>query len=411
MMKINRPHTTVLGWLGAVLVLNTVHSNAADEPKATATAEAPGGVATGTVSTQTSGSVSIKVSASGPNGKSATQSVGQSVTAAESTGAGTQSAAVTVTSDGNKQKVTVTTVGPDGQVQTVTNEGQEGKLPPIPLHLPGGQKMAVSLHPAPTRLEKVTYAGLVVEEVPEVLGKHLPLPKGMGLVVTAVLKDSPAEKAGIRKDDILLRFDDQLLATQDQLRKLTRSRKAGDKVRFGIVHEGRETSMEVALAEREEDVANPGHGPWQPFGWMKGGGAGVPNLREAAEQARLKAAEVAKAAAELRRRVGDRFEKGGEPGHPTGPGMEAVERLERELRKLREEVERSRGTEPGHSVEREQPRGGGRDGARSPRGPRDGERPPAGPRDGERPPGGPRDEERPSGGQRDGERPPGGPRS
>ncbi len=392
-MKKNRQYTKVRACVGAMLALAGGVSKAADETKAAAATQASSGGATSTTSTEAVGNVSIKVSATGRDGKPVTQS-----------------SAVTLSSDGTKQKVTVTTVGPDGKLHTVTNEGQEGKMPPIPLPFPDGRKMAMSLHPAPTRIEKVTYAGLVVEDVPEVLGKHLPIPKGMGLVVTEVLKDSPAEKAGIRKDDILLRFDDQLLATQDQLRKLTRSRKTGDQVRFGIVHEGRETSMEVTLAERDEDVSSPGHGPWLPFGWMKEGSGGLPNLREAAEKARLRAAEVAKSANEVRRRVGERLDKAGEAGPLQVPGIEAVERLERELRKLREEVERNRVTVPGHSAEGERPRVVPRDGERAPGGPRDGERAPGGPRDGERAPGGPRDGERAPGGPRDGERAPGGPR-
>lgn len=389
--------------LGAVLALPGVSAIAADEAKASAT-------------TESSGNVSINVSAAGPDGKPVTRSVNQSFTSAQSSGSNTQSSSVTVSSDGTNQKVTVTTVGPDGKVHTVTNDGQDGKIPPIPLHLPDGKKLAMSVHAAPTRIEKVTYAGIGVEDVPEVLGKHLPIPRGMGLVVTEVLKDSPAEKAGIRKDDILLRFDDQLLATKDQLRKLTRSRKSGDKVRFSVVHEGKETAVEVVLSERDEDVANPGQGPWQPFGWMKGGGGGLPNLREAAEQAKFKAADLAKAAEEVRRRLGatgGRVESRAESGPPVFPGTEAVERLEQEIRRLREEMDHLRGPRTGPSTEGERgerPRGVPREGARPPGGPRDGERPPGGPRDGERSPGGPRDGERPPGGPRDGERSPGGPR-
>ena len=367
-MNKNQPLRIVRAFLGAVLALPGISSIAAHETKASATTEA-------------SGSVSINVSAGGPDGKPVTRSVNQSFSSAQSSGANIQSSSVTVSSDGTNQKVTVTTVGPDGKVHTVTNDGRDEKIPPIPLHLPDGKKLAISLHAGPAQVEKVTYAGIGVEEVPEVLGKHLPIPRGMGLVVTEVLKDSPAEKAGIRKDDILLRFDDQLLATKDQLRKLTRSRKSGDKVRFNVVHEGREVSLEVILSERDEDVANPGQGLWQPFGWIKGSGNGLSNLREEIQSAR-------EAAEEVRRRLGaagGRFENSGEAGSPNFPGTEVVERLEREIRRLREEIDHLRGPREGM-----RPPGGARDGERPPGGARDGERPPGGPRDGERTPGGPR---------------------
>ena len=344
-MKTNKHHYFVCSLLGGIIATTGDVPVLSQETRATASAETSNSRETASTKTEATGSVSSTVSVTGPDGKPATYSV------------------------------TVTTVGPDGKVHTVTNQGPDGQLHPIPLPSADGKGLAMSLHPAPTRMEKVTYAGVVVEEVPEVLSSHLPIPKGLGLVVTEVLSGSPAEKAGLRKDDILLRFDDQLLATREQLRKLTRSRKTGEKVRFSIVHEGKETAVEVIFGEREENVANPSLGHWQPFGWMKEGAGGLPKLRETAEQAKIKAAEVAKAAAEVRRRVGERPERAGATGLPPVAGMEAIERLDLEVSKLRQDLERSRGSAAGGARDVERPRGG----------PKDSERPQGGPRDRERP--------------------------
>ena len=197
----------------------------------------------------------------------------------------------------------------------------------------------MSLHAAPSKLEKVTYVGVNAAEVPEVVGKHLPIPKGMGLVVTEVVKGSPAEKGGIVKDDILLKFDDQLLATQEQLRKLVRSKSSGDRVRLALMHGGQETSLEVVLAEREEDVANPGPAPWMP-GWLQDGTRpGGHPVREAVERAR-------KVAEELTRNSRARMEKGGSAPDAAaleGAQVRRIEALERELNRVKEELERQRG--------------------------------------------------------------------
>ncbi len=351
--------------------------------------------------------VSINVTVTGPDGKPLTHQVGNVVQGAGGAKVDVQGSAISVASDGVKQSVTVTTVGPDGKVHTVTSDGRDGKLPPIAVPTPDGKGMAMSFHRAPARMEKVTYAGVNVGEVPEVVSKHLPIPRGMGLVVMEIVKGSPAEKAGIRKDDILLRFDDQLLASQDQLRKLTRSRKTGDKVALTLMQEGKEKAVELVLGEREEDVANPGHGPWQPFGWTKDGPHPMAqNVREAAERARDLAARKFE---EAKRQIQERREKAGEPGRPGG---EVVERMEREIKHLREEVDRLRGQSgrgEGEGARRERPPVGPRDGERPPNGPRDGERPPGIRRDGDRGPEGqregrPREGERPPGGAREGER-------
>ncbi len=349
------------------------------------------------------GNVSINVTVTGPDGKPITHQVGNVVPGAGGTKVELQGSAIALASDGVKQSVTVTTIGPDGKVHTVTSDGKDGKLPPIAVPTPDGKGMAMSFHRAPARMEKVTYAGVNVVEVPEVVSKHLPIPRGMGLVVMEIVKGSPAEKAGVRKDDILLKFDDQLLASQDQLRKLTRSRKSGDKVKLTLMQDGKENVVELVLGEREEDVANPGHGPWQPFGWMKEGPHPMAeNVREAAEKARDLAARKFE---EAKRQFQERREKAGEPARP---GAETVERMEREIKRLREEVERMRG---------QSGRGGGEAGRRElpPGPPREGDRPPGGPRDGERPPGirrdGDRGQEGPREGRpREGDRPPGAPR-
>ena len=354
------------------------------------------------------GNMSINVTVTGPDGKPITHQVGNVAHGAGGAKVDLQGSAIAVASDGVKQSVTVTTIGPDGKVHTVTSDGKDGKLPPIAVPTPDGRGMAMSFHRAPARMEKVTYAGVNVVETPEVVSRHLPIPKGMGLVVTEIVKGSPAQRAGIRKDDILLKFDDQLLASQDQLRKLTRSRKSGDKVRLTLMQDGKETSLEVILGEREEDVANPGHGPWQPLGWLKDGPHPVAeNVREAAEKARDMASRKFE---EAKRQIQERREKSGEVGRPGG---EVVERMEREIKHLREEVERLRGQVgrgEGEGARRERPPGPPRDGERPPGVRRDGDRPPGAPRDGERPPGAPRDGERAPGAPRDGERAPGAPR-
>ena len=355
------------------------------------TASAAAGAAAGAAG-GADGNVSIHVTVTGPDGKPVTHQVGNVVQGVGGANVEVRGSALSVASDGAKQTVTVTTVGPDGKVHTVTSDGKDGKLPPIAVPTPDGKGMAMSFHRAPARMEKVTYAGVNVVEVPEVVSKHLPIPRGMGLVVMEIVKGSPAEKAGIRKDDILLKLDDQLLASQDQLRKLTRSRKSGDKVVLTLMQGGKEKAVELVLGEREEDVANPGHGPWQPFGWTKDGPHPMAeNVREAAEKARDLAARKFE---EAKRQIQERREKAGEPPRPGG---ETIERMEREIRRLREELERMRGPSgrgEGEGARRERPPGGPRDGERPPNGPRDGERPPGGPRDGERPPGGPRDGER-----------------
>jgi len=67
-------------------------------------------------------------------------------------------------------------------------------------------------------------AGLTVRTPPEELSFHLELPEGAGLIVERVDPGSRAEKLGLRRFDILLRLDGELIDSPRQLEALDRSR-------------------------------------------------------------------------------------------------------------------------------------------------------------------------------------------
>jgi serine protease Do len=57
--------------------------------------------------------------------------------------------------------------------------------------------------------DKGTYLGVLFAPVPDVVYDQLPqLERQRGVVVSFVLPDSPAAKAGLRRNDILLQYDD-----------------------------------------------------------------------------------------------------------------------------------------------------------------------------------------------------------
>jgi hypothetical protein len=101
-------------------------------------------------------------------------------------------------------------------------------------------------------MEKVPYTGFRSAEAPEALSHHLPLPRGFGLLVTEVAKESPAGKAGIQRHDILLQAGDQRLVNPGQLRALVRAQKPGDSMGFRLFRAGKEWEVQLILWEAEE---------------------------------------------------------------------------------------------------------------------------------------------------------------
>ncbi|MES2706727.1 MAG: PDZ domain-containing protein [Verrucomicrobiota bacterium] len=105
----------------------------------------------------------------------------------------------------------------------------------------------------------VTFMGVSVSPAPEELSNHLPLVKGTGLVVQNVSKDSPAEKAGILRNDILVRFDDQILIHPSQFSVLVSGRKEGDSVKLSVLRKG--TAQEIPVTLGKSDGGDPAGAP------------------------------------------------------------------------------------------------------------------------------------------------------
>ncbi len=100
---------------------------------------------------------------------------------------------------------------------------------------------------------KQAYLGVGVEVVPQALAHQMSgvVPKGQGLLVEQVAKDSPAAKAGLQPYDILLSYAGQKLSTPEQLVKLVREGKPGHEIALEFVRNGKSESGKITLGERE----------------------------------------------------------------------------------------------------------------------------------------------------------------
>lgn len=70
-----------------------------------------------------------------------------------------------------------------------------------------------------------------------------------GVGVTQVVKDSPAEKAGLRKDDVILRFDGESVTSARKLSRLVNESSADQTVRITISRGGGEQEVSATLAK------------------------------------------------------------------------------------------------------------------------------------------------------------------
>jgi hypothetical protein len=99
---------------------------------------------------------------------------------------------------------------------------------------------------------EVAWLGVSTEESPDALASQLGLQPGDGLVVIFVQPDSPAAKAGLKKNDVLVEFGDQLLVHPGQFRKLVRRQKEGDTIKLTLFRSGQKQLVSATLARTME---------------------------------------------------------------------------------------------------------------------------------------------------------------
>lgn len=89
--------------------------------------------------------------------------------------------------------------------------------------------------------------GVSMSNVTDEIAKELKLSSTKGVYIHETLKGSAAEKAGIRKGDIITNIDGTEIATASALQEKVNSYHPGDKATFTILREGNVKTVEVEL--------------------------------------------------------------------------------------------------------------------------------------------------------------------
>ncbi len=143
---------------------------------------------------------------------------------------------------GSGTEIKVTTINKDGD-SIVVGDGET--------IVTGGVRKAYSLKSKP-----VTWLGVALQPISEELSAQLPIEPGTGVVVGTILPDSPAQKAGLQKNDVLTKIDDSLVSDLNQVRELIAAKKDGEMVKVTYFRKGQQNTLDVKLTTHlETDVA------------------------------------------------------------------------------------------------------------------------------------------------------------
>jgi hypothetical protein len=92
--------------------------------------------------------------------------------------------------------------------------------------------------------------GVQTENLGPQLGEYFGVKNGEGVLVRSVEKGSPAEKAGVKAGDVIVRVADEKLSDRADLSRVMRKHREGGKVTLGIMRDRHEQTVTVDLPQR-----------------------------------------------------------------------------------------------------------------------------------------------------------------
>jgi len=104
------------------------------------------------------------------------------------------------------------------------------------------------------------FLGVQGNDVEVGMGKYFGLEDDKGVVIVSVVGDSPAEKAGVEQDDVVVELEDEPVAGWNEFRNRVAMYKPDSKVRIVVIREGKRKALTVTLDKRPDGALAAGRG-------------------------------------------------------------------------------------------------------------------------------------------------------
>jgi serine protease Do len=104
------------------------------------------------------------------------------------------------------------------------------------------------------------FLGVQPQPITQDMVDNLGLKSTQGALVADVVKDSPAEKAGIKPGDVITTVNGKPVADNNQLTREVGAIPPAQTVKLDVVREGKQRQVEVKLAERPDEIETAARG-------------------------------------------------------------------------------------------------------------------------------------------------------
>jgi len=104
--------------------------------------------------------------------------------------------------------------------------------------------------------EKILYGwlGVSIQDLNEDLKNYFGIKEKNGVIVVRVFKNSPAEKAGIKEGDLILKFDSASVSDTRELVSLVNRSEVGKVVTATILRGTKEINLKIKIGARPEEI-------------------------------------------------------------------------------------------------------------------------------------------------------------
>ena len=120
----------------------------------------------------------------------------------------------------------------------------EAPAPPVEMPQAGAEVPAAAVR---------AYLGVAGSQVPDLLGEHLKLEAGQGVVIRTLQPDGPAAKAGLEVNDVVTKVGGKAVGNHEQLREAVAGHQPGDELDVDYIHRGEAKTARIALGSAPAD--------------------------------------------------------------------------------------------------------------------------------------------------------------
>ncbi|MBI1820492.1 MAG: DegQ family serine endoprotease [Nitrospirae bacterium] len=98
------------------------------------------------------------------------------------------------------------------------------------------------------------WLGVSIQEINPNLAKQFGIKENAGALVSDVMEKSPAEKAGIKRGDVIVQYQGNPVDNPGHLRNSVAQTRVGTRVKMAIIRDKKEISIEVNIGEQPKDL-------------------------------------------------------------------------------------------------------------------------------------------------------------